>query len=106
MKTVTAAVIAFNGKLLLCRRAPDEKLAGMWEFPGGKMEDGETLQECLKRELREELGIEASAGTVIGRSVYRYDHGEFELVGIEAFPESLDFSLLVHDRFSWFTRLR
>lgn len=55
---VTAAVIRRNGEILLCGRAPGSRYADCMEFPGGKAEAGETLNECLKRELREELGAE------------------------------------------------
>ncbi len=55
---VTAAVIRRNGEILLCGRAPGSRHAECMEFPGGKTEKGETLNECLKREIREELGAE------------------------------------------------
>lgn len=54
MKEVTAAIILKDNKVLIAQRAPGDKLAGKWEFPGGKIEPGETSQECLKREIREE----------------------------------------------------
>ena len=55
---VCAAVIRKNGKILLTTRPTGTHLAGMWEFPGGKIEPGETPNECLRREIIEELGIE------------------------------------------------
>jgi len=54
---VTAAVILREGKVLVTRRPPGAHLAGFWEFPGGKKENGESLEECLGREIREELGV-------------------------------------------------
>jgi A/G-specific adenine glycosylase len=54
---VTAAVIRHDGKMLIAQRPPQGMLGGMWEFPGGKQEQGETLPDCLKREIMEELGI-------------------------------------------------
>lgn len=57
MKSVTAAVIKLNDTVLLTRRGPGEKLAGFWGFPGGKQDDGESLQECLERELFEGRGV-------------------------------------------------
>lgn len=55
---VTAAVIRRNGMILICGRAKNKVKAECWEFPGGKCEPGETLAECLKREIREELGTD------------------------------------------------
>ena len=64
MKTieVSAGVIFRAGKLLLTQRLAGGHLAGLWEFPGGKREPGESFVSCLKRELREELGIEVEVG--------------------------------------------
>jgi len=58
MQDVTAAIIYNNGKILITRRAPGEKHAGWWEFPGGKIEAGETQEMCLRRELMEELAVD------------------------------------------------
>ena len=55
---VAAALILHEGRYLITRRKADVHLGGLWEFPGGKREPGESLEECLCRELREELGIE------------------------------------------------
>ena len=52
-----AALVDVDGRVLLAKRPPGKQLAGMWEFPGGKVEAGETPEECLIRELHEELGI-------------------------------------------------
>lgn len=68
MKTVTAAIVVRDRHVFLARRAVDQKLAGFWEFPGGKLEGDETLRECLVRELREELGVSSTAGTVLRES--------------------------------------
>jgi len=59
---VTAGLIWKDGRLLISRRAKGTHLEGFWEFPGGKQEAGEALSECLEREIREELGIEARVG--------------------------------------------
>ena len=60
MKEIAAAVIRRDGRLLLCRRAerPGDSCAGLWEFPGGKREPGESLEDCLVRECREEFGVQ------------------------------------------------
>ena len=55
---VVAAVIVADGRVLACRRAPHKADAGRWEFPGGKLEPGESLEQAIVREIREELGAE------------------------------------------------
>ena len=57
---VSAALIFRDGKLLITQRHADAHLGGLWEFPGGKREAGETFEQCLVREIREELGVEIS----------------------------------------------
>lgn len=59
---VSAALIFRGGKLLITQRHADSHLGGLWEFPGGKREAGETFEQCLVREIREELGVEISVG--------------------------------------------
>ncbi len=66
---VVAAVIQRDGKILACRRAPHKSLAGLWEFPGGQVEPGESDEVALAREIREELGIEITVGEFIAESV-------------------------------------
>lgn len=59
---VVAAVIEVDGTFLLTKRQPGTHLAGLWEFPGGKVDAGETYADALRRELREELGVDADVG--------------------------------------------
>lgn len=72
MTTVVAALIEKGGRILICRRRSDQDHAGKWEFPGGKLEQGEEPQEALVRELREELAIEAIPGDEVTRYEYGY----------------------------------
>jgi A/G-specific adenine glycosylase len=72
--TVTAAVIRRGGLVLIARRPPNGLLGGMWEFPGGKVEPGEALPDCLKREIREELGIEVRVEEPFGIYQHAYTH--------------------------------
>ena len=67
---VTAAIIEDAGRYFVTRRHKGVHLEGLWEFPGGKCEPGESLEDCLRRELREELGCDA----VIGDEVFTVTH--------------------------------
>jgi 8-oxo-dGTP diphosphatase len=69
---VSAALIFHKGKLLITQRQPDAHLGGLWEFPGGKREPGETFEQCLVREIREELGVEISAEGVFEGITHAY----------------------------------
>jgi A/G-specific adenine glycosylase len=73
-REVAAAVIRRRGKVLIARRPEGKLLGGLWEFPGGKRERGESLPACLRRELREELGIAASVGREVGIFHHSYTH--------------------------------
>ena len=74
MKSVSAALIFHHGKLLITQRHADAHLGGLWEFPGGKREAGETFEQCLIREIREELGVEISVGSMFEE--IRHDYPE------------------------------
>jgi A/G-specific adenine glycosylase len=106
---VTAGIIwNENGQLLIAQRPLDGLLGGLWEFPGGKQESGETLPECLQRELREELGIEVEVGELFTRVRHGFTHfkitlhvftcryagGEPQALGVRAWawvtPDELD----------------
>lgn len=69
---VAAALVFREGRLLIAQRYPDSHLGGLWEFPGGKRELNETFQECLVRELREELGIEVVVGERVESLTHSY----------------------------------
>ena len=77
---VTAGVITRTGTVLVCQRPPGGHHPGKWEFPGGKVEPGETLEDGMRRELLEELGIEADVGAVLWRTEHAYPgRGAFAL---------------------------
>lgn len=103
---VTAALIPdeTGERFLLTKRPAKGLLGGMWEFPGGKQEAGETLEECIQREIREELDITIRAGEPFG--VYKHAYTHFK-VTLHAFRcEHLEGSprLLAADELGWFTR--
>lgn len=70
---VVAALIWQNGKFLICQRAETKTRGLQWEFVGGKVECGETLQQALIRECEEELGVEVRAGDIFAETDYAYD---------------------------------
>jgi A/G-specific adenine glycosylase len=76
---VVAAVIEEDGLFLLTRRLAGTHLAGMWEFPGGKIEPGETHAAALRREIREELGLEIEVGQLITTVKHAYTHFKITL---------------------------
>jgi mutator protein MutT len=96
---VSAALIFRDGKLLITRRHADAHLGGLWEFPGGKREPDETFEQCLVREIREELGVEISVGRLFESVTHAYpeqtvhlkffvcrlERGEPQLLGCAAF---------------------
>jgi 8-oxo-dGTP diphosphatase len=75
MRTVSVGIIGRGGLVLACQRKRDAAYPLKWEFPGGKMEDGETTAQALVRELQEELGIEAVVGTEFHRQEWVYREG-------------------------------
>jgi len=103
LRQVTAAVIIEDGLLFLARRGPVERLSGLWELPGGKLEPGETLQQCLERELLEELAMASEAGDVLARTTHVYEHGSFEMLALSVKRLS-DYEPTVHDLVRWVSR--
>jgi 8-oxo-dGTP diphosphatase len=75
LRFVAAALIVRAGEVLIGQRRPDQPMASLWEFPGGKIEAGESAQQALARELSEELGITASIGPPVTRIRHNYRHG-------------------------------
>ena len=75
--TVTAAILQRDGKILLAKRPSKGLLGGMWEFPGGKVEKGESLEASLAREIREELGAGIQVGETLG--IYRHAYTHFRI---------------------------
>ena len=72
MLQVVAAILQREGRILICRRRPDQSHPLKWEFPGGKVEPGESPEQALARELDEELGIHCTAAAEIARYEYTY----------------------------------
>jgi 8-oxo-dGTP diphosphatase len=100
---VVAAIIERDGKYLGCRRAPGKSLAGMWEFPGGKVEPGETDQHALVREIHEELDVSIAVKEFVAESIQDAEGTTIHLLGYrctlagETPSTSTD-----HDVLTWF----
>ena len=75
MKRVVAALIRKNGSLLICQRTRHQSMPLKWEFPGGKIEEGEQPRDAMRRELEEELGINAVVGDEVARFRHEYPNG-------------------------------
>ena len=75
LRFVAAALIVRGGEVLICQRRADQPMALQWEFPGGKIEAGETPEQALARELNEELGIRATIGPRVTHVRHNYRHG-------------------------------
>ncbi len=81
LKLVVAAMMVRDGQILACQRSAQHAMPLKWEFPGGKVEPGETKQDALRRELEEELGIEAEIGAEVAHIVHHYRSG----LGVELY---------------------
>jgi 8-oxo-dGTP diphosphatase len=79
-KVIVAAVIVTDGRVLACERSAPPEAAGRWEFPGGKVEPGETPEATLIRELREELGIDVKAACLAPLSFASHSYPDFHLL--------------------------
>lgn len=93
MKQVVAAFIVQNGKVLVCQRTKYQPMALKWEFPGGKIEEGEQPRDALRRELEEELGIRAVIGDEMVRLRHTYKNGgavELRFFMVDAFQGEIE----------------
>ena len=75
MRQVVAALILRDGKILICQRTKHQPMPLKWEFPGGKIEEGEQPRDALRRELEEEIGIDARIGNEAARLQHNYKNG-------------------------------
>ncbi len=89
-----------QGRILLCQRGFGN-LEGLWEFPGGKIEQGETPEQCLEREIKEELDLVVHAERVYRVVHASYDHGDFLLIAYLASYQSGTICLKVHSDARW-----
>jgi len=93
LRFVAAALIVRNGEILIGQRRADQPMALLWEFPGGKIEPGESPQQALARELAEELGIQAHVGDAVTRIRYHYRRGnavDLQFFAVREFSGEID----------------
>ena len=101
MQKVTAAVIEMNGTVLIGRRRKTDRFGGVWEFPGGKLEPGESPEAGLRRELKEELGLETSVGPFLGGFPYVSGPLAIELMAYRVTIQGGELVLTDHDEILW-----
>ena len=104
-RRVICAVMVQKGRVLLARRAPGQSNAGLWEFPGGKVEQGETDRQCLEREMAEEFGVAGAVGAHVCDSEFTYGPSNAAILLRAYFftPADNALELRVHDRAAWFS---
>ena len=98
---VTAGLIEKDDKILIARRKEDKHLAGFWEFPGGKIENNETPEDCLKRELFEEFSIITEVCEFVAETIYKHSTKTIKLIAFIVKVLEGDFILKDHDNIKW-----
>ena len=100
---VVGAVFHDGERFLACRKRPGKPLEGHWEFPGGKIEPGESPEQALAREIREELNLIAEVGQKVTTTTYEYDFATIELTTFFCTLVDGDLRLTDHDDTKWVT---
>ncbi|WP_333627690.1 (deoxy)nucleoside triphosphate pyrophosphohydrolase [Sphingobacterium siyangense] len=98
---VVCGIIFKDDLVLICRRKAEKSLGGYWEFPGGKVEDGESNEESLLRELIEELNLKVEIKQHFFDTVHQYDNGAIELISFICETENIASESTDHDQLEW-----
>ena len=103
MKIVGTAIIFDDKNRILIGQRPEGKaLAGLWEFPGGKQEAGETIEQCIMREIKEELNVSCDVGDFLLSVSKEYEHGDFKLmVYVAKIKDMENLQAKVHQQLHW-----
>lgn len=101
MLYVTCALIEFNNKVLVVQRSEEMRLPLKWEFPGGKIEKDETEEECVLREIKEELNIVIEIVQKLTPTVFNYPNNSIQLIPFLANFSSGELKLAEHQDFRW-----
>lgn len=100
---VACALIIKDGLLLIARRSPQRQMGGYWEFPGGKIENNEAPEDCIVREIKEELNLVIHPIRELEHSTLSDANGEIELIPFYSKIVSGEILLSAHDRIDWIT---
>lgn len=104
MIEVVAGIIYKDNKFLIAQRNLKKSQGGFWEFPGGKVEPGETYEEALRREIKEEFDADIEVNEYVGENVHHYTEKDIKLIFYKAKLVSNDIKLLEHEDFRWITK--
>ena len=98
---VVIAIVTRGGKVLICQRPPGKSFAGYWEFPGGKREPDESIEQCLRRELREELAVDVTPLRALRTVDHDYPRGPIRLHPYVCLHAGGEPQLLACQRVAW-----
>jgi len=101
MIPVTATILIKDNKILIAQRKDSDVLACKWEFPGGKIEIDETPEECLKRELKEELNIDVSVNAFFTESIHSYPDFKIRLIAYLVTWDTGNLIVKDHEKVEW-----
>lgn len=101
MITVSAAIITFNNQVLIAQRGENKSLANLWEFPGGKVEENESPEDCVVREIKEELNAKIKVQRYFATNEHHYEFGSIRLIAFLAELESGTISPTEHAAIEW-----
>ncbi len=101
MIEVAAAIIIKNNKILIARKKDNQYFRDKWEFPGGKIEKGETPEECLQREVKEEFDITVRIDSFFMESKFQYPHMKIHLLTYLAYIQSGTLKANEHEEYQW-----
>ena len=104
MLEVVAGIIYKNNKFLIAQRNLKKSQGGLWEFPGGKVENGETYEEALTREIKEEFNADIEVKEYVGENIHHYPERDIKLLFYKANLLSEKIELLEHEDYKWITK--
>ena len=101
MIRVVCGIIYDGNKIFIARRKPNKSMGGLWEFPGGKIEEGEKYVDSLKRELKEELQMEVDVVEYFGSTQHHYENFSIDLIAYTCNLRNWNSYLTDHDQYDW-----